>query len=462
MTQENNTSRTDPARSQTRIVITGTGWVTPLGNTIDGVWERLLRGDSGVGDIQRFDASTFVSNFVAQAVEPELVDVLADHDSHEGAGANTRFALSATAQAWKQAGLGDPGAPGQLNAGFPELNQRRIGIYLGSGEGLLDSDNFFKTNIQAWSPDSRSVDMRAWAKAAYENLSAIREVEQEPNMPISHIADAFGVRGPAFNCLTACAASTQAIGEATEIIRKGEADLMITGGAHTMVHPLGVTGFIRLTALSSDRNAGGPFSLTRDGFTMGEGAGILIIETLEHALARGATPLAEIVGFGSSADAFRITDIQPDGFGAIAAMTEALDDAGIDPLATDDNGRPPIHYISAHGTGTKENDAIETRAIKGMFKDNAPGIPMSSIKSMMGHLIAAAGAVECITCVQTIRTGMLPPTMRLDQPDPNCDLDYVPNKARDCNPAGGVDVALSNSFGFGGQNDTLVLRRYTG
>ena len=457
MTPANSTTR--PA---TRIVITGTGWVTPLGDTIDGVWERLLRGDSGVGDIQRFDASTFVSNFVAQATEPDLSTILADHEFHEGAGANTRFALGATAQAWRQAGLGDPSQPGQLNAGFPDLNPRRIGIYLGSGEGLLDSENFFAANIAAWDPDQRNVNMRLWAKAAYEKLSAVREVEQEPNMPISHIADAFGVRGPAFNCLTACAASTQAIGEATEIIRRGEADVMITGGAHTMVHPLGVTGFIRLTALSSDRNAGGPFSLTRDGFTMGEGAGIIIIESLQHALARGATPLVEIVGFGSSADAFRITDIQPDGLGAIAAMTEALDDAGIDPLATNADGRPLVHYISAHGTGTKENDSIETRAITGLFQDNAPKIPMSSIKSMVGHLIAAAGAVECITCVQAIRTGVIPPTMRLDPPDPNCDLDYVPNEARDLNSAGGVEVALSNSFGFGGQNDTLVLRRYNG
>lgn len=453
---------TTNADNNTRVVITGSGWVTPLGDTIDGVWERLLNGDSGVGDIERFDASTFVSNFVAQAKEPDLSAILADHEHHEDAGPNTRFALSATAQAWKQAGLGDPSKEGQLNAGFPGLNPRRVGLYLGSGEGLLDSENFFATNIAAWNSEKREMDMQAWAKAAYENLSAAREVEQEPNMPISHIAEAFGARGPAFNCLTACAASTQAIGEATEIIRRGEADVMITGGAHTMVHPLGITGFIRLTALSSDRNAGGPFSLTRDGFTMGEGAGIIIIESLEHALARGATPLAEIVGFGSSADAFRITDIQPDGEGAVAAMTEALEDAGIDPLSTDASGRPPIHYISAHGTGTKENDSIETRAVKGMFKDNAPNIPMSSIKSMMGHLIAAAGAVECITCLQTIRTGMLPPTMRCNTPDPNCDLDYVPNEARDTNPQGGVEVALSNSFGFGGQNDTLVLRRYTG
>ncbi len=191
---------------------------------------------------------------------------------------------------------------------------------------------------------------------------------------------------------------------------------------------------------------------------MGEGSGMIIIETLEHALARSATILAELIGFGSSADAFRITDIQPEGLGARAAMLEALNDAGIDPHERLPDGRPPIHYISAHGTGTQENDSIETRAVKGVFGDLAPEIPVSSIKSMMGHLIAAAGAVELITCIQAIRTGWLPPTMNLKTPDPACDLDYVANRSRQAV----VDVALSNSFGFGGQNDTLVVKRFAG
>jgi len=247
-----------------------------------------------------------------------------------------------------------------------------------------------------------------------------------------------------------------------EIIRRGDADVMVAGGTHTMLHPLGVTGFNRLTALSTRRDspqtASRPFDLTRDGFVMGEGSGMIIIETLEHAMSRGATILAELIGFGSSADAFRITDIQPDGLGAQAAMREALDDAGIDPHQRLPDGRPPIHYISAHGTGTQENDSIESLAVKRVFGELTPEIPVSSIKSMMGHLIAAAGAVELITCVQAIRTGFLPPTTNLHHPDPACDLDYVPNKSRQAR----VDVALSNSFGFGGQNDTLAVKRFEG
>jgi 3-oxoacyl-[acyl-carrier-protein] synthase II len=192
---------------------------------------------------------------------------------------------------------------------------------------------------------------------------------------------------------------------------------------------------------------------------MGEGAGMLVIETLEHAEARAATPLAELVGYGSSADAFRITDIQPEGKGAQASMLKALRQAGLSPRETDDTGRPPIHYISAHGTGTEENDKIESAGVRAVFGPLAPKIPVSSVKSMFGHLIAAAGVVELITCVQAIRTGFLPPTMNLSTPDPECDLDYIPNKARD-ERARGVEVCLSNSFGFGGQNDTLVVRRF--
>jgi 3-oxoacyl-[acyl-carrier-protein] synthase II len=237
-----------------------------------------------------------------------------------------------------------------------------------------------------------------------------------------------------------------------------------------MIHPLGMAGFIRLTAMSARRDspqtAARPIDLTRDGFVMGEGAGILVLETLESAAARGREPLAEVAGFGSTADAFRITDIQPEGKGAAAAMTQALRQAGINPrepeqgAGRDETARPPIHYISAHGTGTKENDSIETRAVKAVFGPMAPRIPFSSVKSMLGHLIQAAGAVELITCVQAIQTGWAPPTNNLKTPDPACDLDYVPNVARDLNPEGGVDVCLSNSFGFGGQNDTICVRRF--
>jgi 3-oxoacyl-[acyl-carrier-protein] synthase II len=231
-----------------------------------------------------------------------------------------------------------------------------------------------------------------------------------------------------------------------------------------MIHPLGMTGFVRLTAMSTRRDdpahASRPFDASREGFVMGEGAGVLVLESLESALARGATPLAEVAGFGSSADAFRITDIQPDGKGAISAMSQACRQAGIDPREPGDDGRPRIHYISAHGTGTQENDKIETLAVKGVFGALARQVPFSSVKSMLGHLIQAAGAVEAMTCVLAIQSGWVPATLNLHTPDPECDLDYVPNHARDLRAAGGVDVCLSNSFGFGGQNNTLCIRRF--
>src|SRR5205085_380082 len=275
---------------------------------------------------------------------------------------------------------------------------------------------------------------------------------QQPNMPLSPRALLTGARGPAFNCLTACAASTQAIGEATEILRRGDADVMIGGGAHSMIHPFGVTGFNRLTALSTFNEnpvcASRPFDAHRGGFVLGEGAGMVILETLEHAQKRGAKILAEVVGYGSTADAFRITDQHPEGEGAVVAMQEALRDANLTPL--------DVHYINAHGTGTKENDGNETGAIKKVFADQAKQVPVSSIKSMMGHLIAAAGAVELITCVLAIRDQVVPPTVNYQNPDPECDLDYVPNEARQAR----VEVAVSNSFGFGGQNDTIIVKRF--
>ena len=440
-----------------RVVVTGMGWITPLGATIEAVWDRLVSGVSAVGPITRFPAAKFATNFAAEVRDFRLEDHIDDVTPHAHAHLNARYALAAASAAWKLAGLHGPDAG---------LNPRRVGVYLGAGEGILDFEHYVAANLAGWNPETRTMDDSAWHREADARLKAHCEMEQEPNMSLSHIARAFNVRGPAYNSLTACAASTQAIGEATEIVRRGRADVMIAGGAHTMIHPLGVTGFIRLTALSGrtddQRSASRPFDQTRDGFVMGEGAGIVILESLEHAQARGATALAEIIGYGSSADAYRITDIQPEGLGAVASMHEALVEAGIEPHAVDEHGRPLIQYVSAHGTGTKENDSVETRAIKRVFGELAPKIPMSSIKSMMGHLIAAAGAVELITCIQAIRTGVLPPTINLHHPDPDLDLDYVPNHARDVNGAGGVRVAMSNSFGFGGQNDTLIVKRFEG
>jgi 3-oxoacyl-[acyl-carrier-protein] synthase II len=433
-----------------RVVITGMGWVTPMGHSIDGVWKRLLNGESGIAPTTLFDATTFPTTFSAEVkTDYRLEEFVPDLSRHKGIGRNTRFAMGACAQAWKAAGLTSA-----------KLDLDRVGIYLGSGEGSLDFDAYTGAALASWADGGSSINSVRWAEVANEYMNATRELEQEPNMPLSHLALLTGARGPALNCLTACAASTQAIGEAAEILRRGDADVMIGGGAHSMIHPFGVTGFNRLTALCEDSKlrasigvadpirASRPFDAQRGGFVLGEGAGTVILETLDHAQSRGAKILAEVAGYGSTADAYRITDQDPNGMGAIIAMREALADAGLTPN--------DIHYINAHGTGTRENDGNETVAIKSVFGDLAKNVPVSSIKSMMGHLIAAAGAVEMITCVLAIRDNMLPPTTNLQTPDPECDLDYVPNKAR---PAR-VDVAMSNSFGFGGQNDTIIVKRY--
>ncbi|HTL30147.1 MAG TPA: beta-ketoacyl-ACP synthase II [Tepidisphaeraceae bacterium] len=424
-----------------RVVITGIGWITPMGHSIDEVWKRLLAGESGIAKTTIFDADTFPTKISAEVKNFDLAKHIDEYEAHKMAGRNTQFAIAACAQAWKMAGLDSS-----------KLDLDRVGIYLGSGEGSLDFDAYTTAALSSWKADANDNDTVKWAQIALEMMNVTREVEQEPNMPLSHLALLTGARGPALNCLTACAASTQAIGEATEILRRGDADVMIGGGAHSMIHPFGVTGFNRLTALSTANEypsrASRPFDNCRGGFVLGEGAGMVILETLDHAQKRGAKILAEVVGYGSTADAFRITDQHPEGEGAIIAMREALADAHLTP--------GDIQYINAHGTGTRENDGNETGAIKSVFGDQAKNVPVSSIKSMMGHLIAAAGAVEFITCVLAIRDNVLPPTMNLENHDPECDLDYVPNKAR---PAK-VDVAMSNSFGFGGQNDTIIVKRF--
>jgi 3-oxoacyl-[acyl-carrier-protein] synthase II len=426
-----------------RVVITGMGWITPMGHDVEGVWKRLLAGESGIDRTTLFDATTFPTTFGAEVKSFRLADHVPQVDQHKDAGRNTQFALAACLQAWKAAGLD-----------ADKLDLDRVGIYLGSGEGSLDFEAYTTAALASWKAEASQVDAVKWAQVAMERMRPVVELEQEPNMPLSHLALLTGARGPALNCLTACAASTQAIGEAMEILRRGDADVMIGGGAHSMIHPFGVTGFNRLTALSTynenPRAASRPFDATRGGFVLGEGAGMVILETLDHALARGAADkiLAEVVGYGSTADAFRITDQHPDGQGAVVAMTEAMRDAGLTPA--------DVHYINAHGTGTKENDGNETTAIKKVFGDLAKQVPVSSIKSMMGHLIAAAGAVELMTCVLAIRDNVLPPTVNYQNPDPECDLDYVPNTARKAR----VDVACSNSFGFGGQNDTIIVKRF--
>lgn len=427
-----------------RVVITGMGCITPLGQSIEQAWSRLLAGESAIDTTELFDARTFPTTFSAQVRGYDLRERLGEHyPLHRHAARNSGFALGAALQAWQSSGLGRAA----------DLDRSAAGVYLGSGEGPVDFDPFIATAIGSWDAASGKLDTRKWARIAYRCMDRLRELEQDPNMPAAHVAKLLDLRGPNLNCLTACAASTQAIGEAVEQIRYGDAEVMLSGGTHSMIHPLGVTGFNRLTALSTRndqiKSSSRPFDRTRDGFVLGEGAGIVVLESEEFARKRGATILAEIAGYGSSADAYRITDIHETGRGGIAAMRAAMADAGVEPDSID--------YISAHGTGTVDNDKIETLAVKSVFGERAYRVPISSIKSMMGHLIAAAGAIEVIACVLALRDQVLPPTTNYCEADPECDLDYVPNQPRKAT----VRTCLSNSFGFGGQNDTLIITTYT-
>ncbi len=422
-----------------RVVVTGIGWVTPLGADIETVWKRVLAGESGVGYITHFDASNFPTRIAAEVRGWDVSDVGENPDDWKYQGRHTHFAVGAAKKAMADSGVLD--AP---------LDPTRFGIYTGSGEGQQDFDRFTQMMVAAL--EDGGLNLAKFTRKGLEILHPIAELEQEPNMPAGHLAGLFGAEGPNVNCLTACAASSQAICEATDIIRRGEADVMLSGGTHTMIHPFGVTGFSLLTALSTRNDeptkASRPFDRQRDGFVLGEGAGFVVLEELDRARRRGANIYGEIVGYGSTADAFRITDTHPEGRGAISCIRMALRDAGLD----------RVDYINAHGTSTAVNDKVETLAIKRVFGDAAYQIPVSSTKSMMGHLIAAAGATELILCLLAIRDGVLPPTINYETPDPECDLDYVPNAAREAR----CDYVLSNSFGFGGQNITLIAGRFTG
>ena len=427
-----------------RVVVTGMGMVTPVGRDLESTWSSLREGRSGVGTISLFDASAFPTKIAAEVPGFDLSTYIDDAERWEEYSRNTQFALAAAAMAVEHSGIGS----------YPSLDRARFGVYLGSGEGQQDFPRFVDlvNRSAVGRGEGARVDTAAFTRQGLGKLHPIREAEQEPGTPAGHLASVFGARGPNANCLTACAASSQAIGEAVEVIRRGDADVMLSGGTHSMIHPFGVTGFNLLTALSTRNDeptrASRPFDRERDGFILGEGSGMLVLESLEHARARGATIYGEVVGYGSTADAFRITDSHDEGRGAIACMREALADAGLD--AED------VDYINAHGTSTSVNDSVETLAIKKTFGDAAYRVPISSTKSMMGHLIAAAGSVEAIVCLLSIRDGVVPPTINLENPDPDCDLDYVPHQSR----RKAVDVALSNSFGFGGQNIALIVRSF--
>lgn len=426
-----------------RVVVTGMGAVTPLGFSVEENWKNWIAGKSGIGTISLFEASEFPVRIAGEVRGFDFDSVRSLRPGLASAGRSTLFALEAAHEAFEDAAL--------LKG---EEDPERMGLYFAAGDWGVNFSGFVAAISSAWGENGKIVDPGKYVAHSRNYLEGQRELEIQPFMTVSHLASHFGIEGPVSSCLTACAASSQAIGEAFEWIRRGEADLVLTGGSHSMVYPLGVAGFSLLTVLSrrndEPERASRPFDKRRDGFVLAEGAAVLVLEELSHALKRGAHIFGEITGYGSTADAYRLTDMDPAGDGACRAMELALRKAGVTPAQID--------YINAHGTATTVNDTIETLAIKKVFGEKAYQVPISSIKSMLGHLIAAAGATELIACLLSIRDGILPPTINYEEPDPDCDLDYVPNQAREAK----VDMALSNSFGFGGQNICLIARRYEG
>jgi 3-oxoacyl-[acyl-carrier-protein] synthase II len=417
------------------------GAITPLGHSVEELFSSQVAGKSGVGPVTSYNARRMPTTFASQVKNFELGKHVKNADRWTNSGVNSQFAAAAAQQALADADLLDN----------PRVDRTRIGVYLGSGEGIQDFPNLVALIGRTYDADTRTVRSADFTRGGIRTFHAGREFEQEPHTTPGHIAAYFDLEGPNYNCLTACAASSQAVGEATELIRHGDADVMLSGGAHSMIHPFGMTGFNLLTALSTrnddPQRASRPFDKTRDGFVLGEGSGMVVLEELEHARARRATIYAEVTGYGTTADAFRITDSHPEARGALACIQQALTDSGIPPSE--------IGYINAHGTSTQVNDQVETLAIKKAFGEQAYRIPVSSSKSMLGHLIAAAGAVELIITVMAMGRGVLPPTINYEYPDPDCDLDYIPNEARERR----IHHALSNSFGFGGQNISLIVSR---
>lgn len=395
-----------------RVVVTGMGMVTPLGLDRHSTWQALLRGDSGVGRIRRFDPTGFPVTFAAEVPLPMGDDPAA-----------FKLALADRAVDEALAGSGPlPYAPD------------RVGVCVGS-EAARPPLGLIAERV------------RRGISPSFGELRA-----SAPDAPTRHLATRLGVAGPLSTVSTACTSSSQAVGEGALRIRRGEVDAMLVGGVDVLVDPVMVVGFALLGALSTRNEdpqaASRPFDRGRDGFVLGEGAGFLVLEELGQALARGATPLVEIAGWGCSCNAYRITDSPPDGRGAAQAMIAALQDAGLPPAA--------IGYINAHGTSTPMNDASETRGIHTAFGGHRPAV--SSTKSMMGHLVAACGAVEAVVTALALQEGVLPPTLNLDAPDPECDLDHVVGGPRHV----AVQHALTNAFGFGGSNGSIVLSRWEG
>ena len=420
-----------------RVVVTGVGLVTPLARNTEDSWAGILAGKSGIRQISRFDVSSFPVKIGGQ--------VPGDGPSFEHAencGRHSQFALEAAIQAVDMSGL-------DLQA----VDKSKFGVVIGAGDsqtphGPAELAQVFSASKKE---DGSGVDVSKLEAASRKHTSYDLVFEGDTMMPAAHLAHHFKAYGTNRTCLTACAAGSQALGEAFKVVQQGDADVVLAGGAQSLVTLEGLIGFTLLNALSSRNDspeeASRPFDAERDGFILSEGAGILVLETLDHALKRGATILAEMLGYGASADAYRVTDPHPEGKGAILCMERALADAGL--LG------PEVVYVNAHGTSTKANDQAESIAIKHIFKDHKPAV--TSTKSLIGHLVAAAGAVELGTCVLSIRDKVIPPNINYTTPDSMCDVDIVANEKRPMNEPGPI---VSNSFGFGGQNVTLVVGPY--
>ncbi len=423
-----------------RVVITGLGLVSAAGCSVECAWQRLRAGESAVRRIKRFDVSGFPSQVAAEIDDSSLAVPthslqLIDHDRI------ARYADTAAATALEDARL--------LTA---DVDRSRVGTVMATGMGRYGHREVFASCAAAAVDGPDAFDWRVLADALRREIRPNAAQRRTPGSIPTSIAMRYAFGGPTMAVMTACAGGTQAIGDALRWIRTSRADVVIAGGADSELYPMGLASFCLLGALSTrnDNPAGAsrPFDADRDGFVMGEGAGMLVLEARDHALSRGAHIYAEVAGFGSACDAFRATDPHPDGVGAQLSMRRAIGDARMQP---DD-----IDYINAHGTSTPANDRVETTAIKAVFGLRARDIPISSTKSMIGHATVAAGAIEAIVTTLTLRDQVVHPTINYESADPNCDLDYVPNQAR----ATTVDLALSNSFAFGGQSACLVLRRH--
>lgn len=420
-----------------RVVVTGIGAVSPIGLSAEQSWASALAGRSGVRTIDIYDPLPLRTHIAGLVPPFEVGEFIEPKFEFHPENRRLRFGLAAVAMALGDAGLA-----------LDRSDLERVGISLGSNELHFDENIIGGTLANIY--DGERFDEARWIAEllAHETVS-MRQLLQESHEIVSYISNQFGTMGPTASYLTACAAGAQAIGEGVRMIRRGAAEICISGGTDSMLTPFDVFGFTNLGALSrrndEPERASRPFDVYRDGFVLGEGAAILMLESLEHARARGARIYCEVIGYGTGIENHHLTAMSPNAIGPVTAIRRALADAGLDP--------EQISYINAHGTSTVENDAAETLAIKTVLGEHAKRIPISSTKSMTGHLVAAAGAIEAMFSVLSLRDQMVPPTINYETPDPECDLDYVPNAARAAN----VEYVASNSFGFGGQNVTLIF-----